>query len=150
MTWLSLVTTVTLITGFVGMGILSLLGASLRAQGSATTRQTVNRRMLATGACFCGAAVVLPFVAMGWVAAFFFGMGWLALAVLVGAMFASRLPTVLLAMVLFLSVALFAVVSLPAHMGTFDAVGAFVVAGLVLAKLTRVANQRLVRSGQLG
>ena len=34
MTWLSLVTTVTLMTGFSGMGILSLLGASLRLEGA--------------------------------------------------------------------------------------------------------------------
>jgi hypothetical protein len=44
---------------------------------------------------------------------------------------------------LFLSAALFAVVTLPPHMGTFDTVGAFVVSGLALAKLTRVAGQRI-------
>jgi hypothetical protein len=33
-------------------------------------------------------------------------------------------------------------------MGTFDAVGAFVVAGLVLAKLTRMATRRITGDGQ--
>jgi divalent metal cation (Fe/Co/Zn/Cd) transporter len=64
-------------------------------------------------------------------------------------MFASRVPTRLLATLLFLSVALFAVVALPPHMGTFDAVGAFVVAGLILAKLTRMATRRITPGGQL-
>jgi hypothetical protein len=149
MTWLSLVTAVTIMCGFVGMGILSLLGASVRAQGAGTTKQTTNRRMLTIGASFCGAAVVIPFVAMGWVAAFYFALGWLAVAVLLGAMFASRRPTVLVAMLLFLSAALFAVVSLPPHMGSVDAVGAFVVAGLLLAKLTRVAAHHIAGAGQL-
>jgi hypothetical protein len=34
-------------------------------------------------------------------------------------------------------------------MGTFDAVGAFVVAGLILAKLTRMATRRLTEEGWL-
>jgi hypothetical protein len=149
MTWLSLVTTVTLVAGFAGMGVLSLLGASLRTQGAGTTRQSVNRRMLAVGGTLCGAAIVLPFLALGWLSALFFGVGWVALGVLVAAMFASRVPTRLLATLLFLSAALFAVVSLPPQMGTFNAVGAFVVAGLVLAKLTRMASRRITEEGHL-
>jgi hypothetical protein len=149
MTWLSLVTTVTLVAGFAGMGVLSLLGASLRTQGAGTTRQSVNRRMLAVGGILCGAAIVLPFLALGWLSALFFGVGWVALGVLVAAMFASRVPTRLLATLLFLSAALFAVVSLPPQMGTFNAVGAFVVAGLVLAKLTRMASRRITEEGHL-
>jgi hypothetical protein len=143
MTWLSLVTTVTLVVGFAGMGALSVLGASLRIQGAGTARPTSNRRMLAVGTTLCGAAIVLPFLALGWLAALFFGVGWVA------AMFASRVPTRLLATLLFLSSALFAVVALPPHMGTFDAVGAFVVAGLILAKLTRMATRRLTEEGWL-
>ena len=50
---------------------------------------------------------------------------------------------------LFLSAALLAVVSLPPHMGTFNAVGAFVVGGLVLAKLTRLASIRITHEGRL-
>jgi len=149
MTWLSLVTTVTLVVGFAGMGALSVLGASLRIQGAGTARPTSNRRMLAVGTTLCGAAIVLPFLALGWLAALFFGMGWVALGILVAAMFASRVPTRLLATLLFLSSALFAVVALPPHMGTFDAVGAFVVAGLILAKLTRMATRRLTDEGWL-
>jgi hypothetical protein len=34
-------------------------------------------------------------------------------------------------------------------MGTFNAVGAFVVAGLVLAKLTRMASRRITEEGHL-
>jgi hypothetical protein len=143
MTWLSLVTAVTLVIGFTGMGILSMLGASLRVQSAATTRQSSNRRLLALGAGLCAAAVVVPFIAAGWFAALMFAAGWLVLGVLVAAMFATRIPTRMLATLLFLSAALLAVVTLPPHMGTFDTVGAFVIAGLVLAKLTRLANQRI-------
>jgi hypothetical protein len=99
--------------------------------------------MLNVGGSFCAAAIVLPFLAAGWRAALFFGVGWVALGILVAAMFASRVPTRLLATLLFLSAALFAVVALPPHMGTFDVVGAFVVAGLILAKLTRMATRGL-------
>ena len=141
MTLSGLVTAVTLIAGFAGMGVLSLLGASLRTQGADTTRQGLNRRMLALGGTLSGAAILLPFLALGWRSAVFFGVGWVALGILVAAMFASRVPTRLLATLLFLSAALLAVVSLPPHMGTFNAVGAFVVGGLALAKLTRVASR---------
>ena len=149
MTWLGLVTTVTLVAGFAGMGVLSLLGASLRTQGADTTRQALNRRMFALGGTLYGVAIVLPFLATGWRAALLFSVGWLALGILVAAMFASRVPTRLLATLLFLSAALLAVVSLPPHMGTFNAVGAFVVGGLALAKLTRVASRRLTEEGPL-
>lgn len=149
MTWLSLVTTVTLGAGFAGMGTLSMLGASLHAQGAGTTRQLSNRRMLAVAATLVGAAILLPFLALGWLASLFFGVGWVALGLLVAAMFASRVPTRLLATLLFLSAALFAVVALPPHMGTFDAVGAFVVAGLLLAKVTRLATRRITQAGPL-
>jgi hypothetical protein len=88
--------------------------------------------------------VVLPFVAVGWHTALWFAMGWLVLGILVAAMFATRLPTRMLATLLFLSASLLAVVTLPPHMGTFDTVGVFVVAGLVLAKLTRVAGRRIM------
>jgi hypothetical protein len=142
MTWLSLVTAVSLVAGFTGMAMLSVLGASLHTQTGAT-RPNANRRMLTMGGAFCGAAILLPFLAVGWLTALFFAVGWVALGILVAAMFASRVPTRLLATLLFLSVALFAVVALPPHMGTFDAVGAFVVAGLILAKLTRMATRRV-------
>lgn len=143
MTWLSLVTTVTLIAGFVGIGILSTLGASLRIQRNDTTRQASNRRLLRLGVSFCVAAVVLPFIATGWHAAVWFGVGWLVLGILVAAMFATRVPTRILAVMVFLTAALFAAVTLPPRMGTFDTVGVFVVGGLMLAKLTRVASRRI-------
>jgi hypothetical protein len=148
MTLLGLVATVTLIAGFGGMGTLSLLGASLRTQGAGTTRQALNRRMLATGGALCGTAILLPFLALGWRSALFFGVGWVALGVLVAAMFASRVPTRLLATLLFLSAALLAVVSLPPHMGTFNAVGAFVIGGLVLATRVSLASVRTTEEGQ--
>jgi hypothetical protein len=147
MTWLSLVTAVTLVAGFTGMATLSVLGASLRTQPGAT-RPAANRRMLNLGGSLCGVAILLPFLATGWRASLFFAVGWVALGILVAAMFASRGPTRLMATLLFLSVALFAVVALPPHMGTFDAVGAFVVAGLILAKLTRMATRRITPGGQ--
>jgi hypothetical protein len=149
MTLLGLVTIVTLVAGFAGMGVLSLLGASLRTQGTDTTRQTLNRRMLAIGGTLFGAAVVVPFLALGWRSAVLFGVGWVALGILVAAMFATRVPTRFLATLLFLSTALLAVVSLPPHMGTFNAVGVFVVGGLVLAKLTRLASRRISEDGPL-
>ena len=90
MTWLSLVTTVTLISGFVGMAVLHLLGLSLRAQEASTARQQWNRKMLAAGVCAAGAGIVIPFLALGWIKAAFFGFGWLALGILGAAMFASR------------------------------------------------------------
>jgi hypothetical protein len=142
MTWLSLVTTITFVSGFVGMSLLSLLGLSLQTQDARTTRQTWNRRMLAGAACGSGAAVVIPFLALGWLDALFFGLGWAVLGALVTAMFSSRAPTRMLGVLMFLSAALFSVVALPPRMGTFDVVGAFVVAGLVLAKLTRMATRR--------
>jgi uncharacterized membrane protein len=148
MTWLSLVTAVSLVAGFTGMAMLSVLGASLHTQTGAT-RPNANRRMLTMGGAFCGAAILLPVLAVGWLTALFFAVGWVALGILVAAMFASRVPTRLLATLLFLSVALFAVVALPPHMGTFDAVGAFVVAGLILAKLTRMATRRITPGEQL-
>jgi hypothetical protein len=147
MTLLGLAITVTLVAGFAGMGVLSLLGASLRTQGAGTTRQLLNRRMLALGGTLCGTATILPFLALGWRWALFFAIGWVALGILVAAMFASRAPTRLLATLLFLSAALLAVVSLPPHMGTFNAVGVFVVGGLVLAKLTRMATIRIAHEG---
>ena len=147
MTLVGLVTAVTLVAGFVGMGVFSLLGASLQTQGAGTTRQAANRRMLARGGAFNAAAILLPFLGLGWRSALFFAIGWAALGVLVAAMFASRAPTRLLATLLFLSAALLAVVSLPPHMGTFNAVGVFVVGGLVLAKLTRLASIRISHEG---
>jgi hypothetical protein len=149
MTMLGLVATVTLVAGFAGMGVFSLLGASLRTQGADTTRQALNRRMLTIGGTLCGVAILLPFCALGWRSALFFGVGWATLGVLVAAMFASRVPTRLLATLLFLSAALLAVVSLPPQMGTFNAVGVFVVGGLVLAKLTRMASIRITREGHI-
>ena len=135
MTWLSLVTTVTLICGFFGMAVFHLLGLSLRAQDARTTKQTWNRHMLGAGACAAGAAVVIPFLALG-------AMG--------AGMFASRVPTRLLTTLLFLTAALYAVVTLPPTQGSFDAVGVFVVAGLVLAKVTRVAIRRADTQRQPG
>jgi hypothetical protein len=143
MTWLSLVTSVTLISGFTGMAVLDLLGLSLRAQEAGTTKQSWNRRMLGAGACAAGAAIVIPFLALGLPKALFFGFGWLALGILGAGMFASRVPTRLLTMVLFLTAALFAIVALPRSRGTLDAVFVFVVFGLVLAKATRVAIRKV-------
>ena len=149
MTLSGLVIAITLAAGFAGMGTMSLLGASLRTQGAGTTRQALNRRMLTAGGTLCAAAVLLPFLALGWRSALCLALGWVVLGILVAAMFASRAPTRLLATLLFLSAALLAVVSLPPHMGTFNAVGAFVVGGLVLAKLTRLASIRITHEGRL-
>jgi hypothetical protein len=149
MTLLGLVTIVTLVAGFAGMGVLSLLGASLRTQGTDTTRQTLNRRMLAIGGTLFGAAVVVPFLALGWRSAVLFGVGWVALGILVAAMFATRVPTRFLATLLFLSTALLAVVSLPPTTKTPTALKVPMCGGLVLAKLTRLASRRISEDGPL-
>jgi hypothetical protein len=65
MTWLGLVAAVTMITGFGGMSLLSVLGVSLRAQGTDTTRQSWNRRMLTLGAVAVGTALLLAFALAG-------------------------------------------------------------------------------------
>ena len=142
MTWLSIVTTVTLIFGFTGIAVLHLLGLSLRAQSAGTTKQAWNRRMLATGIGAAGAAIVIPFLALGIHRALFFGFGWLALGTFGAGMFASRVPTRFLTTLLFLTAALYAVVTLPPSQGTLDAVGVFVVVGVVMAKATRIAIRR--------
>jgi hypothetical protein len=142
MTWLSFVTTVSLGSGFAGIAILHLLGLSLRIQDAKTTKQTWNRRLLGAGVGATGAGIVIPFLALGMHKALYFGFGWLALATFGAGMFASRVPTRFLTTLLFLTAALYAVVTLPPNRGTFDAVGVFVVMGLILAKATRVAIRR--------
>lgn len=150
MTWLSLVTTVTLVSGFAGMAVLHLLGLSVRAQDAGTTKQSCNRRMLGAGVCAAGAAIVIPFLALGLPKALFFGFGWLALGILGAGMFASRVPTRLLTTLLFLTAALFAIVTLPRSQGSLDAICVFVVFGLVLAKVTRVAIRKADAQRQFG
>jgi hypothetical protein len=150
MTWLSFVTTVTLIFGFTGIAVLHLLGLSLRTQNAASAKQTRNRRMLCAGIAAAGAAIVIPFVALGMHKALFFGFGWLALGTFGAGMFASRVPTRFLTTLLFLTAALYAVVTLPPSQGTFDAVGVFVVVGVVMAKATRVAIRRTDAQRRLG
>ena len=137
MTWLGLVAAVTMIVGFAAVAVLGLLGISLRFLGPGTTRQTWNRRMLVSGGGGLGAAFLAPFVLLGARAGLVFAAGWVALGILVACMFSSRLPTRLLSILLFLTVALATVLRLP-HRPAFYGVGVFVVAGLSLAKLGRV------------
>jgi hypothetical protein len=106
--------------------------------------------MLGAGICAAGAAIVIPFLALGLPKALFFGFAWLALGILGAGMFASRVPTRLLTMLLFLTAALFAIVTLPRSRGTLDAVCVFVVFGLVLAKVTRVAIRKADAQRQFG
>jgi hypothetical protein len=143
MTWLGLVAAVTMITGFGGMSLLSVLGVSLRAQGTHTTRQSWNRRMLCLGAVAVGVALLLAFSLAGPLAGLVCIIGCVTLGVLVAAMFSSRYPTRLLSVLLFLTVALAAATRLPPRGGTFDGVAAFVVLGLLLAKMSRVMIRRL-------
>jgi hypothetical protein len=143
MTWFGLVAAATMITGFGGMGLLSVLGISLRAQGPDTARPSWNRRMLTLAGLAFGASFLLTFLLLGPVAGLVFVVGWVALGVLVGAMFSSRYPTRLLSILLFLTVALAAVTRLPPRGGTFDGVAAFVLFGLLLAKLSRAMLRRL-------
>jgi hypothetical protein len=143
MTWFGLVAAATMITGFGGMGLLSLLGVSLRAQGAATTRQAWNRRMLTLAGLALAMSFLVTFLILGPVAGLVFVVGWAALGVLLGAMFSSRFPTRLLSLLLFLTVALGAITRLPPRGGTLDGVTAFVLLGLLLAKFSRVMIRRL-------
>ena len=145
MTWLGVVAVVTMIVGFASVAILGLLGVSLRSQGTQTTRQSWNRRMLALGGGGLGTAIVLPFILVGAVAGLVFAAGWVALGVLMACMFSSRMPTRLLAILLFLTVALATVLHLPPHRPALDGVGVFVAVGLLLAKLSRV----LIRQSEI-
>jgi hypothetical protein len=149
MTWFGLVAAATMITGFGGMGLLSLLGVSLRAQGRDTTRQSWNRRMLALAGVALGVSFLLTFVLLGPLAGLVFVVGWAALGILVGAMFSSRVPTRLLSILLFLTVALAAITRLPPRGGTLAGVAAFVLLGLLLAKLSRAMIQRLESETEL-
>jgi hypothetical protein len=143
MTWFGLVAAATMVTGFGGMALLSVLGIALRAQGPDTTRQSWNRRMLYLASLAIGTSFLLTFVLLGPIAGLVFAIGWLALAVLLGAMFSPRYPTRLLSILLFLTVALAAITRLPPRGGTLDGVAAFVLLGLLLAKLSRVMIRRL-------
>jgi hypothetical protein len=143
MTWFGLVAAATMVTGFGGMALLSVLGIALRAQGPDTTRQSWNRRMLYLATLAIGTSFLLTFVLLGPIAGLVFAIGWLALAVLLGAMFSPRYPTRLLSILLFLTVALAAITRLPPRGGTLDGVAAFVLLGLLLAKLSRVMIRRL-------
>jgi len=138
MTWLGLVAAVTMTVGFAAVAVLGLLGISLRSQGTDTTRQAWNRRMLALGGGGLGTAFLLPFILLGPLPGLVFAAGWAALSVLMACMFSSRLPTRFLSVLLFLTVALAIVLRLPPHRPALDGVGVFVVAGLLLAKLGRV------------
>ncbi len=146
MTWLGLVWAVTMIVGYTAVALLGLLGLSLRFQGPDTTRQSWNRRMLTLGGFSFGAAFLLPFVLVGPMAGLVFAAGWAALGVLLACMFSSRLPTRLLSVLLFLTVALATVLHLPPDRAALYGVGVFVVAGLSLAKLGRV----LIRNAEAG
>jgi hypothetical protein len=143
MAWRALVAAVVMITGFGGISLLSLLGISLRTQGADTTRQAWNRRMLTLGSAASGTAFLLALLLLGPLPGLVFVIGWAALAVLVGSMFSPRTPTRLLSVLLFLTVALAGVTRLPPRGVTFDGVGAFVVLGLLLAKLNRVMIRRV-------
>jgi hypothetical protein len=143
MTWFGLVAAAAMVTGFGGMALLSVLGVALRAQGPDTTRQSWNRRMLSLASLALGTSFLLTFLILGPIAGLVFAIGWLALAVLVGAMFSPRYPTRLLSILLFLTVALAAITRLPPRGETLDGVAAFVLLGLLLAKLSRVMIRRL-------
>ncbi len=138
MTWLGVVAAVTMIIGFAAVAVLGLLGISLRSHGKQTTRQSWNRRMLALGGGGLGTAILLPFIFVGAVAGLVFAAGWVALGVLIACMFSSRLPTRLLALLMFLTVALATMLHVPPHRPDLDSVGAFVAIGLLLAKLSRL------------
>jgi hypothetical protein len=146
MTWLGLVGAVTMIIGFAAVVVLGFLGISLRSQGAATTRQLWNRRMLMVGGGGLGVAFLLPFVFVGPPAGLVFAAGWIALGVLVACMFSARLPTRLLSILLFLTVALATVLRLPPHRAALYGVGVFVAAGLLLAKFGRI----LIRNAEAG
>jgi hypothetical protein len=139
----ALVVTVTMITGFGGLSLLCVLGVSLRTQGPDTTRQSWNRQMFALGGTASAAAFLLTLLILGPLPGLVFAIGWVALAILAAAMFSPRVPTRLLSVLLFLTVALAAVTRLPPRGLTFDGVGAFVVLGLLLAKMNRVMIRRV-------
>jgi hypothetical protein len=142
MTWLGLVTTVTLVLGLLGTSILAMLGTSLRTQHHTTTKQSWNRRMLTAGLSTLAAALVVPFLLQESQAGVVFVLGWVGLGILVAAMFSARRPTRLLSVLLFLTLALAALVSIPPHRAAFYGVSLFVVCGLLLAKVTRSSIDR--------
>ena len=142
MTWLGLVTTITLGVGLLGASILVFLGTSLRTQHATTTKQSWNRRMLGLGGAALGAAVILPFLLEKPAAGLAFGLGWIGLGVLLATMFSPRRPTRLLGVLLFLTLALATLISLPPHRAAFYGVSLFVVAGLLLAMITRITISR--------
>jgi hypothetical protein len=145
MTWLGVVAAGTMIVGFASFAVLDLLGISLRSQGNQTTRQSWNRRMLALGSGGLVTAILLPFVFVGAFAGLVFVAGWIALGVLMACMFSSRKPTRLLAILMFLTVALGTVLHLPPHPPDLDSLGAFVAIGLLLAKTSRL----LIRQSEI-
>ena len=143
MAWVAMVAAVAMISGFGGISLLSLLGVSLRTQGADTNRQAWNRRMLTSGATASGGAFLLTLLLLGPLPGLVFVIGWVALALLVVAMFSARTPTRLLSVLLFLTVALAAVTRLPPRGATFYGIGAFVVLGLLMAKISRVMILRI-------
>jgi hypothetical protein len=98
--------------------------------------------MLTLGGSALGAALVFPFLLQEPKAGIAFAVGWVGLGTLVACMFASRRPTRLLAVLLFLTLALAVLVSLPLHRAALYGVGLFVVAGLLLARITRTTIVR--------
>jgi hypothetical protein len=142
MTWLGLVTAITLLSGLIGTGLLAMLGLSLRTQHETTTKQTWNRRLLGGGLSALTAALILPFLLQEPQAGAVLVLGWVGLGILVAAMFSSRRPTRLLSVLLFLTLALAALVSLPPHRAAFYGISLFVVCGLLLAKITRMTIDR--------
>jgi hypothetical protein len=142
MTWMGLVTMITLVVGLLGASILAFLATSLRLQHATTTKQLWNRRMLGFGGSALGAAVILPFLLEKPAAGLAFGLGWIGLGVLLAAMFSARMPTRVLGVLLFLSVALATLIHLPPHRAAFYGVSIFVVAGLLLAMVTRISITR--------
>jgi hypothetical protein len=142
MTWLGLVTTITLVSGLLGASILTYLATSLRLQHATTTKQTWNRRMLGLGGSALGAAVILPFLLEKPTVGLAFGLGWIGLGVLVGATFSPRRPTRVLGVLLFLTLALATLIRLPPHRAAFYGLSLFVVAGLLLALVTRITIAR--------
>ena len=150
MTWMGVVITLTMISAFVALIALSLLGASLRTQGPDTSRQTSNRRLLAVTCAAFGAALLIPILLKGVLLGLFVAVGLLVLTGLNLAMFSARRGTRLLAVLLFLTFSLIASVGLPPHRSTADILVVFVVGGLLLAKFTRVAIHWSEKARQLG
>jgi hypothetical protein len=157
MTWLSISIAITLTSALAGLVVLIRLGASLKAQGDDTDRQMWNRRMLAIGGSLYGAAILLSYLLLGellggpiLLTGSVLALPVVVLGLLVGGMVCLRFQGRVIVTLLFVVFCVVAGVLIPVvHRGPYEVLFLYMVSGLVLAKLTRVAIGLTERQKQL-